>query len=179
MYLAVDVNYVEKDLAVCSGVAVDEIEQCSASKKLTTIYRGKIEDYKPGEFCKREMPVLIDFFKKVDLRPENIIIDGLVYLPDGKKALGAYLKSELDEIYRNEGLTPPTIIGVAKNNYEGFTSLNKVYRGSIKPLIVTSSNKDVGISEIKSMIKNMAGKERIPSVIKEADLEGRSFQGDS
>lgn len=177
MILALDVNYLNENAAVCSGVLFENFEQESPSKKLSTVYVGKISDYTPGEFYKREMPVLLDFFKTTKLRPEIIVLDGLVHLPDGKAALGEMLKIELYKIYSEEKHDMPLIIGVAKNPYTGFSTLNKVYRGSINPLIVTSSDRDVGLSGIKSDIKNMSGIGRIPALLKEVDKECRTLMG--
>lgn len=124
----------------------------------------KIEDYKSGEFYKRELPCILSLFEKLNTKEQikAIIIDGYVYLDDAKKlGLGGHLYKKLNN------KTP--IIGVAKTNFATlFKNKRQLLRGkSIKPLYITSIGIDV--DEATELIKNMKGKNRIPTLLKKLD----------
>ncbi len=123
-----------------------------------------IEEYKSGEFYKRELPCILSLLEKIEIKEqiEVIIIDGYVYLDDNKKlGLGGHLYKQLN------GEIP--IIGVAKTN---FTILNKskrqLLRGkSTKPLYITSIG--INVDRATELIKNMNGQNRTPTLLKTLD----------
>lgn len=122
-----------------------------------------VEEYIPGKFYRREMPCILSLLQKINIQDvEIIIIDGFVFLDDnGKLGLGGHLYQELD--------CKIPIIGVAKSN---FASINKnkkeVFRGeSKKPIYITSIGIDLDVAS--ENIKNMSGKYRMPTLLKELD----------
>ena len=127
-----------------------------------------VEEYKSGEFYKRELPCILSLLKQIDLKDcEAIVIDGFVNLDDdGKYGLGAYLYDEL------EGKIP--VIGVAKNDFRNIKKTRvEVFRGkSKKPLYVTS--KGIDLMKASDLIENMQGNYRIPSLLKLVDSLGRN-----
>ena len=159
MILITDTAYSAK-AALTSGVIINELEQASASLELTHI-SNSISDYISGEFYKRELPCILEMIEKHSLKPEMIIIDGYVYL-DGDKSpgLGAYLYEALDKKVE--------ILGVAKNRYKGIGEQHALLRGQSKnTLWVTASTLE--LEDAKRMIKGMAGRFRLPDMIKRAD----------
>jgi exodeoxyribonuclease-5/deoxyribonuclease V len=122
-----------------------------------------IEEYKSGEFYKRELPCILSLLDKISIQNiEAIIVDGYVYLDDNQKlGLGGYLHKHLK--------SKIPIIGVAKTN---FASLEKnkrqLLRGkSIRPLYITSIGID--LDKATKLIASMNGLNRIPTLLKTLD----------
>lgn len=162
MILAFDTYYYEnKAKTVCLS-----FENCNKEEniKIYSEVIENIEEYKSGEFYKRELPCILSLFEKIEIKEqiEFIIIDGYVYLDDNEKfGLGGHLYKQLN----NE----IPIIGVAKTN---FATLNKnkrqLLRGkSTKPLYITSIGIDV--DKATELIKNMNGQNRMPTLLKKID----------
>ena len=131
----------------------------------------EVNEYESGAFYKRELPCLLSIIDKLPpINPDKdiLVIDGYVVLSDDKKlGLGGYLFNELKD------KTP--VIGVAKNNFFTLNKLKKeVFRGeSKKPLYVTAMGID--LQDASSLIFNMHGKFRIPTILKYVDTLGRSI----
>lgn len=131
-----------------------------------TIYSELLDDvdeYISGEFYKRELPCILSLLKQISIETVDVIIvDGFVYLDDDHKfGLGAYLHHTLDE--------KVPVIGVAKTN---FASIEKnkaaLLRGkSERPLFITAVGID--LHKAASLIKNMEGEYRIPTILKRLD----------
>lgn len=121
------------------------------------------EEYKPGEFYKRELPCILSLLKKIKIdNIDLIIVDGYVYLDDNLKlGLGGHLYKNL------EGNIP--IIGVAKTNFKTLKEAKKeIIRGnSEKPLYITSIG--IELNEATKLIKNMSGQYRMPTLLKKLD----------
>ena len=152
--------YQDKANTVCLS-----FENRTESDKYTifTEITNNASDYIPGEFYKREMPCILSLLQKFDLQNvETIIVDGFVFLDDnGSLGLGGHLYKALNE--------KVPVIGVAKSN---FATINRnkreLYRGESKrPLYITSIGIDLDIATKK--IRNMNGKYRIPTLLKELD----------
>lgn len=127
------------------------------------------DQYIPGEFYKKELPVILELLSKLDTSLlELLIVDSYVFLDDKMRpGMGHYLWEALDQKI--------PIIGVAKNK---FKTINKValpiLRGkSSKPLFITA----VGLEpfEAANRIRNMKGAYRIPDLLKAVDTLSRSF----
>jgi deoxyribonuclease V len=122
-----------------------------------------INEYRSGEFYKRELPCILSLFEKIKKENlEAIIVDGYVYLDDMHKlGLGGHLYNSLN--------SKVPVIGVAKSRFATIVkNKNALYRGqSSKPLYITS----IGIDLEKStgFIKNMKGEYRIPTLLKKLD----------
>lgn len=123
----------------------------------------KVEDYKSGEFYRRELPCILSLLKQIDLvNIEAIIIDGFVFLDDNNKlGLGGHLYKNLD--------AKIPIIGVAKTNFATIErNKQAVYRGNSKnPLYITAIG--MNIEDAAEKIKIMNGAYRIPTLLKQLD----------
>lgn len=161
MILAFDTYYFDnKAKTVC--IAFDDW----ANEEDFTIYSElteNIEEYKSGEFYKRELPCILSLLKKIDITDlEALIIDGFVYLDDNfKLGLGGHL-------YENMQIKVP-VIGVAKTNFATIEqNKRQLIRGkSIKPLFITAIGMD--IESAADLIKSMHGENRIPTLLKKLD----------
>ena len=109
------------------------------------------------------MPCILEVLKQTDLNQVNVvIIDGYVILDNnGKIGLGGHLFHAL-------GAAIP-VVGVAKTNFAGNTrQVVEVLRGnSQRPLFVTAMGMDVSVAA--NHIRSMAGKFRLPLLLKEVD----------
>ena len=151
--------------------AVVGIENWDASEPDFELFDiiNEVKEYESGAFYKRELPCLLSIIAKLPpINPDKdiLVIDGYVVLSDDKKlGLGGYLFNEL------KGKTP--VIGVAKNNFFTLNTLKReVFRGeSKKPLYVTAMGID--LQEASSLILNMHGEFRIPTILKLADQRCR------
>ena len=130
---------------------------------ITSEILENIEEYKPGEFYRRELPCILSLLKKYDLsNVEAIIVDGFVYLDDDNKlGLGGYLYKAL------ENKIP--VIGVAKTNFATIEKNKKLLlRGeSTKPLYITSIG--IELDSATECIGSMSGNYRIPNLLKHLD----------
>ena len=159
MKLVIDVQYTENS-ALTGGVLFESWDSANISQTLLS-HDNNIQAYEPGKFYKRELPCILNLIKTHTLNPDIIIIDGYVFL-DGKTeaGLGKYLYDAL-----NNG-TP--IIGVAKKPFKNISCKYQIYRGkSAKPLYITSVGIDT--EKAKARILSMHGKNRIPTLLKNAD----------
>jgi deoxyribonuclease V len=130
--------------------------------------RDGVEEYRPGEFYKRELPCILSLLEQIAINDvKAIVVDGYVYLDDnGTHGLGGHLYESLDRLI--------PIIGVAKTKFCSVGKLQRpVLRGSSRmPLYVTAAGMDV--DEAATSIRNMNGKYRIPSLLKQLDRLSRS-----
>lgn len=162
MVLAIDVHYRE-DIAKAVGILFNWTD--NEPKQILIEYLQGIEEYVPGQFYKRELPCILKIINKIDLSLiEVIIIDGQVFIDNNKSyGLGGHLWETLNK--------EKPIIGVAKKFYHNTEKVvHPVYRGSSKiPLYVSS----VGIDSLKAetLVKNMHGEYRIPTVLKQLDIQ--------
>lgn len=160
MVLALDVHYRE-NIAQAVGILFNW--QDETPREIIIDFINGVNDYVPGEFYKRELPSLLKICEKLDLEViEAIIVDGYVYLDnDKKKGLGAHLWEELK--YKIP------IIGVAKTFFLNNTeTVIKVVRGtSKKPLYVSAVG--LNLDNSASLIKNMKGEFRMPTLLKKLD----------
>lgn len=119
-----------------------------------------VDDYVPGEFYRRELPCLLSVYKKVEEDIDLAIVDGFVWLGNGKKGLGGYFFEALNN--------KVPVIGVAKTFYQGCRDYREVYRGkSSKPLFISSTGIDLDYAA--DLIKNLKGENRLPNVLKKVD----------
>ena len=123
-------------------------------------------DYVPGEFYRRELPMLRAVIDDLTSRPSLLVIDGYVWLgATGPPGLGAHLFAEL------RATTP--IVGVAKTGYRNDTWSERVYRGkNRKPLYVTAAG--VETARAAALVASMHGKHRIPTLLRQVDRLARA-----
>jgi deoxyribonuclease V len=162
MILAFDTYYFEnKAKTVCISFSSWENEK---DFKVYSEILENIDEYKSGEFYKRELPCILSLLKKIPTERtiETIIVDGFVYLDDKQKlGLGGYLYKILENKI--------SVIGVAKTNFATIeVHKRKLLRGeSEKPLFITSIGID--LDKATELIKNMQGNYRIPTILKYLD----------
>lgn len=124
-----------------------------------------VEDYRPGQFWRRELPCLLEVLSRLAEPPSVLVIDGYVHLdPQGSPGLGAHLFDALGGIV--------AIFGVAKTKFRRATQAREVLRhDSLRPLYVTSIGAD--IESAASAVHRMAGPYRIPTLLKRVDQLAR------
>jgi deoxyribonuclease V len=161
MIYAFDVAYNENNIAQAVAIGFTNWHDEKPDVVFKEFVIG-LEPYQPGEFYKRELPCIEKILTKIDLNSiDLIIIDGYVFLDDsGKPGLGAHLYAKLDRKI--------PVIGVAKSSYTGNNKHVAILRGESKqPLFVSA----IGMDEIEAsrFIQKMAGKYRIPDLLKTLD----------
>lgn len=157
--LAVDVDY-KNTSATVAGVVFENWSNEQASQVYTTTVEN-VAEYTPGLFYKRELPCIIKLLEEFDLKPDCIIVDGLVYLDGVKKpGLGKYLFDHLN--------AKVIVVGVAKALFEGLPDNFKLYRGeSKKPLYITAAG--INLEKAKNLVTSMHGQFRFPTLLKLVD----------
>lgn len=173
--LAIDVQYTDEDIGYAAGVLFDSIDSSVPSQPTVHVHQHVLP-YEAGAFYKRELPPILSLLDKISPPPSLIIVDGFVDL-DGPEhpGLGRHLYNRLDG--------RAAVIGVAKNPYRRFDDERKalptsphvgvVYRGSsTRALFVTSAG--IALSHAVQVIKDLDGRNRIPTMLKLVDREARA-----
>lgn len=169
MILAIDVYYIE-DKAKSVGILFNSWQD-EAVDKIVVDYRENIAPYQSGEFYLRELPCILSLIQKIDLSTVDVIVvDGHVYLNDGKIGLGGHLYQALNQSI--------PIIGVAKKPFfANEDNVQEVVRGDSKhPLYVTSVGIDPAVAA--NSIQGMAGKYRIPTLLSFLDQQTKLFKNE-
>lgn len=163
MYLCIDVHY-SATAAVAAAVAFAHIDSGRIEKEFRE-KTGPADNYSPGNFYKRELPIMLKLLRKVDYDLKAIFIDGYVWLSAGMQpGLGAHLYQAL------HNRVP--VIGVAKSAYRDCPAAVEILRGgSRKPLYVTAAGMQK--EEAADMIRKMHGPYRLPTMLKYADSLSR------
>src|SRR5262245_28503380 len=128
MKVCVDVDYRDEG-AVAAAVCFADWADAAAVREVTHRIE-RVEAYEPGAFYKRERPCLLAVLATI--QAEVVLVDGYVWLGDGKPGLGAHL-------FRALGEAVP-VIGVAKTRFASATAAVEVVRGTEakRPLFVTT-----------------------------------------
>jgi deoxyribonuclease V len=162
-----DVHY-KKAGARAACVVADAWEAESAASMYTQDI-DTVQPYQPGSFYRRELPCLLSVLQRLPALPDTVIIDGYVWLPSlGRPGLGAHLHEALGG--------RACVVGIAKTAFAGAqtcAAVVPVMRGaSRKPLFVTAAGMDVSVAA--ECVRRMAGKHRIPTLLKRVDRLCRS-----
>ena len=160
MILTVDVYYRRDNTATVAGIVFCEWAS-DAIERIIVKELDKVAPYESGSFFKRELPCILSLLEDVDQPLEAIIVDGYVTLGESNKpGLGMYL-------YESIRRTVP-VIGVAKTEFVGTPEECRVFHGkSRRPLYVTTIG--MPLTEAKTHIEKMHGKNRIPTLLKRVD----------
>jgi deoxyribonuclease V len=127
----------------------------------------RLPKYVPGQFFKRELPVLLAAMKAIG-PVEMIVLDGFVRLDDkGTKGLGTYLFDEL------MGQVP--VVGVSKAIFTGSPGVAVLRGASLRPLFVTAAGLPDEMAA--KLVKVMHGTNRIPTLLKRGDTLCRKAAG--
>jgi deoxyribonuclease V len=154
------------DAAGVACVLADSWIAATAQTEISRCFTCAPAAYVPGEFYKRELPLLRAVIDDLRPLPAVIVIDGYVWLgADGTPGLGARLFEALQSAI--------PIIGVAKTGYRGDTWSERLCRGkSRKPLYVTAAGVDDATAA--RLISGMHGDHRIPTLLHHADRLARA-----
>lgn len=159
MILAVDVCYRE-DRAIAAGVLFHAWDD-SEPRQVLLAQVAETADYEPGQFYKRELPCILALVRQLARLPEQILIDGYVYLGSERlPGLGKHLYDAL------EGQA--AVIGVAKTRFKDTPAAAQVFRGgSQRPLYVTAVG--MGEATARGLVARMHGEHRVPEMLRLAD----------
>ncbi len=151
-----------------SAAACVTVEDWTGASALAqfTHRAGPAADYQPGEFYKREMPLLIAVLSMLPRKPEIIVIDGYVWLgAEDRKGLGAHLFEALGGA--------SSVVGIAKTKFHGASYWAAEVRRTVSnsPLYVTAAGVEAG--EAAGAVKRMHGEHRIPTLLALADRLAR------
>jgi deoxyribonuclease V len=162
----VDVSY--REGAAIGGCVLFRAWTDARPAKELVVRTGPADPYRPGEFYRRELPLILAVLERVDVPLEAIVIDAYVWLGN-RPGLGARLFEALDE--------RAAVVGVAKTAWgepatsEGSSDARRtipVRRGRAdKPLYVTAAGMDVLLAA--ALVAGMHGPHRIPTLIKAVD----------
>ncbi|MBY4675220.1 endonuclease V [Marinobacterium arenosum] len=165
MILAVDVHY-RQCSATAAGVLFAHWQDAAAERELVTEIQG-IEDYQPGQFYKRELPCILQLIAAFDLRPQVIVIDGLVYLNGATQpGMGCHLYEAFERSV--------AVVGVAKKRFRTLPESYALLRGGSKrPLYVTAAG--MSLESARARILSMHGPNRMPLLLKRVDQLSRGI----
>lgn len=165
MVAVIDVDYGKEEASTAGIFAekADSAKSCGFIRIKTKIYN----EYKSGQFYKRELPCVQAVLKRINLAfVDLVIVDGYADFGTDKTPLGKF-------VYERNKIP---IIGIAKKQCQYCILENtEVFRGnSHNPLFVTS----YGISqeEAKNIVKRMSGEYRLPYLVKLADACARGHE---
>ena len=163
-----DVHYVDPRAAAACVV----LPSWQASKPEECVVRtiDNVMPYEPGAFYRRELPCIEEALNALSLVPEILVVDGYVWLGQGKKGLGAYLFDARGSL--------GAVIGIAKTRFIGAEPVGEVFRGqSRRPLFVSAVGMD--LAEACAHVEEMHGKFRVPWAMSEVDRLAREHQEQS
>jgi deoxyribonuclease V len=157
-----DVDY-RDPTAVSAGIWFRDWSAASTECKATAVF-DDVAEYRPGEFYHRELPCLLEVLARGP-EPQVVVIDGYVWLGEGRLGLGAHLYEALRR--------KTAVIGVAKTQFLSATEAVPVCRGKSRaPLYVTSAGVDV--SQAANWVAGMHGPFRVPTLLKRVDQLART-----
>jgi deoxyribonuclease V len=171
MLVCVDVDY--RDDATVAGCVLFRSWADDSPTEQLLAFEGQAKPYLPGQFYLRELPPIVAVLGQVKVQLEAIIVDGYVWLDQGRTGLGAHLYSQL------ENKVP--VIGVAKNPWQGHVyhadknerrAIEVSRGGSKRPLYVTSVGTDVQLAARN--VAAMHGSFRIPTLLSAVNTLVRS-----
>jgi len=159
---ALDVDY-RDPIAVAAGVWFRGWSAATSEREAVAVF-NEVADYRRGEFYRRELPCLLAVLAKGP-EPRVVVIDGYVWLGEGRSGLGAHLYAALGRKI--------AVIGVAKTRYVSATEAMSVYRGKSRtPLYVSSVGVDV--CQAANWVASMDGPFRAPTHLKQVDRLART-----
>jgi deoxyribonuclease V len=164
LFVAVDVHYLDESSARAAAVVAHDQRFSSIAATETAVVPVDAV-YRPGQFYLRELPPL----RAVIPRSAGlalIVVDGYVDLDaSGRPGLGAHVHADVGV----------PVIGVAKTPFRTATHAAQVVRArSVRPLFVTAAG--MTIADAAQLVKQMAGRFRLPDAIKLADRLARGLE---
>ncbi|MBS2037698.1 endonuclease V [bacterium] len=158
--LALDVDY-QGEQARAGWVLFQDWKDATALEE-GALLCGKVAEYEPGAFYKRELPCLLAVLEH---RPQAaiLVVDGFCWLGPDRPGLGWHLYQALGGRC--------SVVGVAKTAFHGNPG-TPVCRGSSQnPLFVTAC----GLDEVEAArhIAEMGGPFRMPALLRRVDQLAR------
>lgn len=185
MILAIDVYYYPLDSWKSYTVSGVKFKSWASKEpeeiiKFTKAKSGDINlaPYVSGKFKDRELPCILEFLKRENLKDiDTIIIDGYVILVNNDlesiDTLGTSLYSKLCSM----GYGHISIVGIAKTRYKDVSMMTEcipVLRGdAINPIYVTAAGW-INSKEAAEKVMMMFGEHRLPELIRVADKYSKS-----
>ena len=159
MIACFDVHY-RADFAQAAAVVLSDWRDAKAVRTYV-IQTPLAGEYEPGQFYKRELPVLLELLARIEEPLTYLVVDSYVYLSQNRPGLGAYLYEAVDKKI--------PVIGVAKTHFRAAEAVEEsLLRGeSSKPLFITSVGCETAWAAAR--ITDMAGPYRMPDMLKLAD----------
>lgn len=159
MIACFDVHYREDHAQVAAVLFQDWMDE--VAYKTYTIQTPLAGEYEPGQFYKRELPVIQAILEVIEEPLDFLVVDSYVFLGEERPGLGAYLYEALERKI--------PVIGVAKTHFRAAEPVEQaILRGqSAKPLFVTSLGFPTDWAA--GRVQKMAGAYRLPDLIKLAD----------
>lgn len=156
-----DVGYGEES-ALVGCLTIAEFEDAVPTSEWV-VEVSPVGPYVPGQFWRRELDPLLRGIASAPSALSVCVIDAYVDLgEDRTPGLGRLLHAR----------TGVPVIGVAKSRYPGTPRDYEIRRGSSdRPLYVSAAGFDLG--EAKECVARMAGRGRVPTMIRRADLLSR------
>lgn len=164
MIAAIDVAY-RADMATAACVLFHYWSDPTPARE-TVCEITNVAPYESGRFFLRELPCILAALNTLEQLPDVIVIDGYVWLSsDQEPGLGGHLYATLEK--------KPAIVGVAKTRFHRATAALEITRGESRtPLYITAAG--IPLADAASLIQNMHGQFRIPTMIRRADQLCRS-----
>jgi deoxyribonuclease V len=157
-----DVHYADPRAA--AACIVLSSWQASAPEECVVRTIDNVKPYEAGAFYKRELPCIEEVLKALRHVPEILVVDGYVWLGQGKKGLGAYLFEARGSV--------GAVVGIAKTRFIGAEPVGEVFRGqSRRPLFVSAVGMD--LAEACARVEEMHGKFRVRWAVSEVDRVAR------
>ena len=161
--VALDVDY-RTDSVVAACVAFDDWSAPTPSFEKTLRSLTPPPAYEPGHFYRREMPYLLGVLALLDENPDFIIVDGFVWLDEGKPGLGAHLHEAL--------AGKSVVVGVAKRPFREALALPLLRGISQHPLFVSAAGMETGVA--LEVVRRMHGPHRVPTLLQRVDRLSRT-----
>jgi deoxyribonuclease V len=164
MIAAVDVHYSTQRTRAAAIVFSDWSDSIVIREETINLPAEQTAGYVPGEFYKRELGPALLVLNQIGLSDvTTIIIDGYVWLAPNRPGLGSYVHNQV---------SPISVIGVAKRNFQGNTAVTITRGISKKPLWITAEGIDSNTAAVQ--IQRMHGDNRIPFMLKMVDQISRA-----
>jgi deoxyribonuclease V len=162
LFAAADVYYPGSGGARAAAVVAADAAFTRVLSEYTAL-TAQVAPYQPGEFYLRELPPLRAVLRRIP-GLGLLVVDGYADLdPGGSPGLGAHMHTEF-------GIP---VIGVAKSAFRTATHAIPVRRGaSTRPVFVTAAG--MRRTDAADLVKNMAGRFRIPDALRRADTLART-----
>jgi deoxyribonuclease V len=161
MIAALDVAYRATGV-VTACVAFDGWTATAAVREVVVRSVGAPASYEPGQFYRRELCYLEAVLAQLAVPVDVVIVDGYVWLGEGRMGLGAHLHA---------ALAGPAVVGIAKTRFEGARAVEVRRGASARPLYITAEGIDPAV--VAAHVAAMAGPHRVPQLVKRADMLSR------